>query len=107
MQLNDEAADEERQHLLPFVTRLACAETPQVERERETYIAARMRWRLSFRDRLAVLEGALAIGRQADVPETEVISTRMAIVQQNAATATSVEEYPLCSQFQGWFAGIF
>ena len=78
-----------------------------MEREREAYIAARLSWRLFFRDRLAILEGALAIGRQADMPETEVISTRMAIVQQNAATATSVEEYPLCSQFQGWFAGIF
>jgi hypothetical protein len=107
MHLNDEADDEERQLLLPFVTRLACADTPTVEREREAYIAARLSWRLSFRDRLAILEGALAIGRQADRPETEVISTRMAIVRQNAATATSVEEYPLCSQSQGWFAGIF
>lgn len=36
MQLNDEAAgDQERQLLLPFVARLACADTPEVERERE------------------------------------------------------------------------
>ena len=34
MQLNDMADDPERQHLLPFVTRLACADTTQVERER-------------------------------------------------------------------------
>ena len=42
MHLNDMATDEERQHLLPFVARLACADTPQVEQERETYIAAHM-----------------------------------------------------------------
>ena len=39
MQLNDGVFDEERQQLLPFVTRLACADTPMVEREREAYIA--------------------------------------------------------------------
>src|SRR5215211_8025693 len=32
MRLNDEATDEQRQRLLPFVTRLACADTEQVER---------------------------------------------------------------------------
>src|ERR687898_3354225 len=42
MQLNDEASDEERQYLLPFVTRLACADTAEVEMERETYIASRL-----------------------------------------------------------------
>ena len=71
MQLNDEASDEERQHLLPFVSRLACADTPQVERERAVYIATRMRWRLPLREGMAVLEGALAIGRQADVVTSE------------------------------------
>ena len=40
MQLNDEAPDEERQHLLPFVTRLACAgHTLKVERGRGAYIS--------------------------------------------------------------------
>src|SRR5215204_4379629 len=34
MRLNDEATDKERQRLLPFVTRLACADTEQVERKR-------------------------------------------------------------------------
>jgi hypothetical protein len=64
MQLNDEASDEERQQLLPFVTRLACADTPKVEQEREAYITAHRRWRLPFRDGIQVLEGALAIGRR-------------------------------------------
>ena len=39
MLLNDEATDEQRQQLLPFVGRLACADTPEVERERAVYIA--------------------------------------------------------------------
>jgi hypothetical protein len=34
MHLNDEASDEERQLLLPFVTRLACADRVEVERTR-------------------------------------------------------------------------
>src|SRR5215210_8867055 len=48
MQLNDQASDEERQQLLPYVTRLACADTAGVERKREAYIASLMRYRLSF-----------------------------------------------------------
>src|SRR3954465_12208253 len=72
MQLNDEASDAERQHLLPFVSRLACADTPKVAREREAYIAARMRWHLPFREGVKVLEDALAIGRQADGSQADV-----------------------------------
>jgi len=60
MRLNDEATDEQRQRLLPFVTRLACADTEQVEWEREAFIRARTgRW-ISFEEGLAVLDGALA-----------------------------------------------
>src|SRR3712207_4721632 len=43
LQLNDSASDNTRQLLLPFVTRLACADTPAVERKRAAYIKARMR----------------------------------------------------------------
>jgi hypothetical protein len=107
MQLNDEASDVERQQLLPFVTRLACADTLEVEREREAYIAARIRWRLSFGQRLEILTGALAIGRQADELAPDEVRTRMAGVQQSAGAATSVDEHPLISKFQGWFVGIF
>src|SRR4051794_13054194 len=57
MQLNDEAEDAERPLLLPFVARLACADTPEVEREREAHIAARLRWLQSFQEHLAILEG--------------------------------------------------
>jgi hypothetical protein len=107
MQLNDEASDEERQQLLPFVPRLACADTLEVERKREAYIAARMRRRLSFQKRLEILTGALLIGRQADELAPEEVRTRMAGVRQCAVAPTSVDEHPLISSFQGWFVGIF
>ena len=102
----DEAPDEERQHLLPFVTRLACADTPTVERERDAYIAARMRWRLPLREGIRILEGALAIGRQAEVGAPEEVRAWMAGVQQQAATPTSVDEHPLFAKTHGWLVGI-
>ena len=107
MQLNDEASDEERQHLLPFVSRLDCADTPQVERERAVYIATRMRWRLPLREGMAVLEGALAIGRQADVVTSEDVKARLDDVQQQASAPTSVDEYPLFAKIHGWLVGIY
>jgi hypothetical protein len=82
MQLNDEASDEERQHLLPFVTRLACRDRVEIERAREAYIAARIRYRLPFRQGLQILEGALAIGRQADLLAPEEVTTRLEAAQQ-------------------------
>ncbi|MCJ2138595.1 hypothetical protein, partial [Methylobacterium sp. E-066] len=75
MQLNDNATDTQRQRLMPFVTRLACADTAGVERQRERYIDAYLNsdnlfspapCPFDFQDGLSVLEGALAIGRQAD-----------------------------------------
>ncbi|MBP1181425.1 hypothetical protein [Methylobacterium sp. PvR107] len=72
MQLNDNATDTQRQRLMLFVTRLACADTPAVERQRARYIDTHInRGQFFARDfqfdgGLRVLEGALAIGRQAD-----------------------------------------
>lgn len=72
MQLNDNATDLQRQRLMPFVTRLACADTSEVERERGRYIDAHINRSaffardFQFDEGLRVLEGALAIGRQAD-----------------------------------------
>ena len=51
MQLNDYASDAERQRLLPFVTRLACADTPAIELERAAYIRSKRRDRLLVRIR--------------------------------------------------------
>jgi hypothetical protein len=92
MQLNDEASDEERQQLLPFVGRLACADTAEVEREREVFIATRLRYCRSFRERLEVLNSALAIGRQADGLAPDKVRTRFDAPQQSAKTSTSVPD---------------
>ncbi|KLK92776.1 hypothetical protein AA309_13060 [Microvirga vignae] len=103
MHLNDEASDEERQLLLPFVTRLACADTAEVERRRQAYIDSLMPYRLSFREHLEILEGALAIGRQADPFPSEEVMTRLGAVQQAATMATSVADYAVFSQTKTWF----
>src|SRR3712207_9401398 len=91
MQLNDSASDDERQLLLPFVTRLACADRPEVERERATYIAARASGDVTLTRGIEILEGALAIGRQAERLAPEIASARMDAVKDQAETATSVE----------------
>jgi hypothetical protein len=106
MQLNDEASDEERQQLLPFVTRLACADTAEVERQRAAYIHLYMTYRLSFRERLEVLEGALAIGRPIDMPAPEEVRTRLETVQQSTTTPTSIPDSPVFSKIKSWFAPV-
>ncbi|GJE15079.1 hypothetical protein [Methylobacterium longum] len=83
MMLNDNATELQRQRLLPFVTRLACADTPEVERERDRYIDAYIQQSWSFGNKfafdrgLAALEGALAIGRQADPLGIEEAASRL------------------------------
>jgi hypothetical protein len=105
MRLNDEATDAERQRLLPFVTRLACADTPEVERERAAYIHWHTARRFPFQAGLAVLEGALAIGRQADALGLDTVKTRMGAVQGRATMDTSVADADnsLFSKIKGWF----
>ncbi|WP_210205937.1 hypothetical protein, partial [Bradyrhizobium algeriense] len=94
MQLNDEASDEERQQLLPFVIRLACADTAEVEQQRNVYIASRLRYCRSVREGIDILEGALAMGRQADELAPEQVGIRLDAVQRGAATAASVSTLP-------------
>jgi hypothetical protein len=85
MWLNDHADDEERQLLLPFVTRLACADTPEVEREREAYIQSQMvKGGLTMRRGIEILEGALAIGRQADLLTVEIACVRLEAAKSEA-----------------------
>ena len=109
MRLNDEARDAERQRLLPYVTRLACADTLEVEHQRAVYIHARLSYPFTFpftfQEGLAVLEGALAIGRQADALGLDMVKTRMGPVQGRAITATSVPDTDstLLSKIKGWF----
>jgi len=97
MSLNDQASDSERQRLLPYVTRLACADTPEIERERERYIAVRTGMWISFERGLKILEGALAIGRKADPLGPDDVRSRM----ESALHGPEVRDD---MWFKGWFA---
>jgi hypothetical protein len=93
MQLNDNATDVQRQRLLPFVTRLACADTPKVERERSRYIDTHIGQsgyfaiEFPFDQGLEALEGVLAIGRQADPLGMEEAASRLDAARGPAKTA--------------------
>src|SRR5829696_1361009 len=102
MQLNDMANDAERQLLLPFMTRLACADTAPLERERAAYIGSRTAAPVTFEEGLKTLEGALAIGRQAEALAPEALRTRMDLVQGRASSATSVPDSAFFSKIKGW-----
>lgn len=89
LQLNDLATDTQRQRLIPFVTRLACADTAEIELERERYIDAQIGRPLfpdffSFQKGLEALEGALAIGRQADPLGKDEAASRLDAVRAQA-----------------------
>ena len=71
MELNDTASDAQRQRLLPFVTRLACADVPEIERKRAAYIGSRTAGRYTFEEGLSILEHALVIGRKAEAVAAE------------------------------------
>jgi hypothetical protein len=129
MMLNDQATDAERQRLLPFVTRLACADTPEVEKERADYINQSMGWTASrdvaiacsvfqsggaalvightplcFERGLATLEGALAIGRQADTFPAHEVEARLAAVKAKAAPREPIPTSPILAKVKNWFA---
>jgi len=105
MQLNDSAREAERQRLLPFVARLACADKPDIERERASYIEAHTPMLFSFEafeEGLQTLEGALAIGRQADPLGTDEVNTRFEAVQGQATRATSIPDSHLFFEAKSW-----
>ncbi len=94
MLLNDTAHDGDRQRLLPYVTRLACADTPEVEHKRQAYIDSyKLKGWLSIEKGIEVLEGALAIGRQAEPLAPDIAKTRMEAVKR--ASTPSVPDSPL------------
>jgi hypothetical protein len=95
MFLNDQADDEDRQRLLPFVMRLACADTEEVEQQRQKYIASKTTRFMSLSKGIAVLEGALGIGRQADQIPSPILEERMSAAKQNGSTAVSNPKKPL------------
>ena len=107
MELNDMATDEQRQQLMPFVARLACADTPKVERERQDYINSCLinclRYPLAFQELLKDLEGALAIGRQADMLAPQEVTTRLQAVQHTAPPAMVAPSSKI-AKLKAWFA---
>jgi hypothetical protein len=103
LRLNDEAPDLLRQQLLQFVTRLACADSPEIEAQRESYIKARTQQPLPFITCLEVLEGALSIGRQADPQGVEAVTTRMAIAKDQPAPVPAPKG-TLLRRMRSWFA---
>jgi hypothetical protein len=102
MRLNDRAKNEERQRLLPYVARLACADTPEIERKRKAYIRRHgCSWLFgpNFERGLQVLEGALAIGRQADLLGLDEVQTRMDAARAGSPLAS---EKPFFSKVKSW-----
>ncbi len=107
MALNDFSTDEQRQRLLPYVTRLACADTPEIERKRANYIDRCTRgflFGIAFDSGLKILDGALAIGRRADPLGPEEVATRMDAVKAKATTPTSVSGNPFFSKVKSWLS---
>lgn len=123
MLLNDLANDEDRQRLLPYVTRLACADTKKVEKAQDAYIRRHMGsysigahlsgvFVVSLNKGLEVLEGALAIGRQADLLGHDKVRSRMNTARSGTvklgrpATAASVPDKSIVSKLKSWLAEI-
>jgi hypothetical protein len=104
MQLNDTANDADRQRLLRFVTRLACADTPEMEAQRAALIKSKQVYGHSFDYGLKVLEEALAIGRQAGAPMAVVDArSRMDEVQSRALRPTPLSDSPVFAKIKSWF----
>jgi hypothetical protein len=74
------------------------------ERQRADYITSHLRRGFSLEQGVKALEGALAIGRQADRPGVAEVKTRMDIVQERATTATSVPDSPVFSKIASWLS---
>ena len=95
MFLNDQASNEVRQRLLPFVVRLACADSEEVEQQRQTYISSKMTRFMSTSKGIEVLEGALAIGRQADPTALPLVEERMSAAREKGDVAAPKADKPL------------
>jgi hypothetical protein len=103
MWLNDHANDRERQRLLPFVMRLACADTWWVECKRWAYIQAQLPlWTVTMERGIEILEGALAIGRQAEPLVPEVAHARLEAVKEEVLTASPKPKRPLLKKVKSW-----
>jgi hypothetical protein len=107
MLLNDEATDMQRQRLMPFVTRLACADTPEIELKRARYIdthtgqSGYFGTDPHFDIGLRALEGALAIGRQADPLGLDEAARRLNAARE-PATPVRQRTGSLPTKMKGW-----
>ncbi|MBE7180900.1 MAG: hypothetical protein INR71_06780 [Terriglobus roseus] len=110
MQLNDTATDAQRQRLMPFVTRLACADKPKIEQERERYINPCLKgdqffpilsFQLDFENGLAVLEGVIKIGRQADPLGLDEAASRLDAARTPAISKINRVSF-LSVKIKGW-----
>ena len=108
MVLNDKASDEQRQLLLPYVTRLACADTPEVESARASYIHQHTRgypYGVPMGVGLEILEGALAMGRQADPLGPDEVLTRMDAARSKVVKAPPpAPKRSLAATVKSWLA---
>ena len=110
MHLNDQANDAERQRLLPFVTRLACADTRAVERKRAAYIRSRIRHQgllsgvIGFDEGLGVLEAALAIGRQANPLGRDAVVSCLKAAQNRAERPTQRQVSSFSAKLKSWLS---
>ncbi len=113
MWLNDFSTDEQRQRLLPYVTRLACADTPEIEQKRADYIdryAYGRVYAMPFDRGIKALEGALSIGRQADPPGPVEVQIRMDAARMGKRALPRVGEpapgsnKPFFSKVKSWLS---
>ena len=113
MSLNDFCTDEERQRLLPYVTRLACADTPEIEHKRALYIARHtlgLVFGIPFERGLSILDGALAIGRQADPLGPDDVQSRMDAARASRSAPLRVAQpvpspnKPFLSKVKSWLS---
>ncbi len=95
------------------MTRLACADTPVVEHAREVYIDSHALYRhvglhsccvriMSFEVGLRVLEGAIAIGRQADPLGGEMAMARLEEARTRARVEEPLRDKPFLSKVKSW-----
>lgn len=102
MMLNDDAKEAGRQQLLPYVTRLACADTDEIEEQRQIFIWSRVTPFTPLKRGIEILEGALAIGRQADPLELPVVEARLSAAKQKARTASSKAGSSILAQLKSY-----
>jgi hypothetical protein len=106
MALNDEAKEADRQRLLPYVTRLACADTDEIEQQRQSYISCMMAPVTPMTRGIEILEGALAIGRQADPIALPVVEERMSAAREKVSRPAPKANKPLLARVKNLLSAL-